>query len=195
MSSFSSTTTFSMSSFTTIPAATAKQPYLASPYLSSPFAPSTPLNYSPTQPSTAASTSSALHMLDARTDDEVFDLAFHPTQPLLVAGLITGELQLYRLDGKLEAPSKSTAGTGLKSVKEEDEDEDEEDDEIGGEDESGSSFDESGEEDEEAVLFEAVLPGCADAVVDVVPAHRLHPLHRLLQRRHASLHRIVPTTP
>jgi WD40 repeat protein len=42
-------------------------------------------------------------MRDIRTEDEVFDLSYHPSLPLFAAGLITGELQLYRLECRTEA--------------------------------------------------------------------------------------------
>ena len=152
-----STMSFSMSSYTTIsqPVHAGKQPYLASPYLVSPFqtAPSTPLQSAAT-PSPAASGSSSLRMLDVRTEDEVFDLAFHPTLPLFVAGLITGELQLYRMDGRAEQQVKSAAARSLlKTVKEEeDKQEDNED-----EDEEGSESEASAEEEEGVLLKPSYL--------------------------------------
>ena len=95
-------------------------------------------------------------MLDVRTEDEVFDLAFHPTLPFFVAGLITGELQLYRIDGRPEqAMVKSAATTLLKPVKEEVDEADDEADADEDENEDGGF--EDGSDDEAVVLKPAYL--------------------------------------
>ena len=46
-------------------------------------------------------------MRDVQTSDEVFDLSFHPSLPIFAAGLITGELLLYRIHCTREPPVTS----------------------------------------------------------------------------------------
>ena len=151
---YTSASPFSVSSFATIPPTRPGKPlFLPSPHLLSPFqlTPTTPLPQSASSMS-SPSHSSTLRMLDVRTEDEVFDLAFHPTQPLFVAGLITGELQMYRMDGRPEQEVKSRACGVLRTVKEnEEEEEDDEEENV-----YEGSFDESGE-DEGVVLKPAYL--------------------------------------
>ncbi len=55
-------------------------------------------------------------MPDIRLKNQPFDLDFHPTEPVLYAGLLTGEVKAYRYDDKGESstswsvrPSKRTA--------------------------------------------------------------------------------------
>lgn len=37
-------------------------------------------------------------MPDIKTDAQVFDIAFHPSEPLVYAGLLTGGIKSYRYD-------------------------------------------------------------------------------------------------
>ena len=101
MTSFMTPASFSTPTFTNL---------LPSPFATfTPFTtPSTPLSSSPPHPFSSSPSPpplpSNLTMADVHTADEVFDLSYHPTLPLFAAGLITGDLHLYRMQGTRERP-------------------------------------------------------------------------------------------